>query len=209
MGRPVIDCAPNGPYVVRDLTKLSNSKGVSLEIKPVIVLCRCGGSANKPYCDGTHKSNGFSDAKLEDRSGQTRRSYAGKKVTIFDDRSICAHAGHCTDTLAAVFNAEASSWINPDNATVEEIVGVIRRCPSGALSYAIDGIEGPKGAGTTEIEITKDGPYAVSGPCELANAGLAPGAPADRMTLCRCGASKNKPFCDGSHWDRGFKDERN
>lgn len=209
MGNPTITCSPNGPYVVRGLTDLRNSRGEPLGVKPVLALCRCGGSANKPYCDGTHKHNGFSDARTGSGSGQTRETYSGTQITIRDDRSICAHAGYCTDTLAAVFNPEARPWINPDKATVEEIVALARRCPSGAITYAINGVEGPEGADAAAIEITKDGPYAVTGASELVNATQAADAPANRMTLCRCGASKNKPFCDGSHWEMGFKDERN
>jgi CDGSH-type Zn-finger protein len=54
--------------------------------------------------------------------------------------------------------------------------------------------------------VTKDGPYAVSGGIELAGVSFGDGASQEHYTLCRCGASKNKPFCDGSHWDAGFKD---
>ncbi len=209
MGKPTVTCSPNGPYFVRELTALSNSRGEALEAKPVFALCRCGGSANKPYCDGTHKSNGFSDAKLDGDSSQTRQTYIGQQITVHDDRSICAHAGFCTGNLAAVFNSQDSPWINPDNSTVDGIVAAVKRCPSGALSYAINGVEGPEDAAVAAIEITRDGPYAITGPFELANAALAAGAPPTRMTLCRCGASRNKPFCDGSHWEREFKDERN
>jgi CDGSH-type Zn-finger protein len=68
-----IECVPNGPLRVHGLADLRNSKGTSLPTKDVTVLCRCGGSANKPYCDGTHRSNGFTSAKLDDRcSGRSR-----------------------------------------------------------------------------------------------------------------------------------------
>jgi CDGSH-type Zn-finger protein len=209
MSNPIITCSPNGPYVIRGLTDLRNSKGEALETRAVVALCRCGGSSNKPYCDGTHKSNGFSDANLGGGSGQVRKTYQGTNIAIHDDRSICAHAGYCTDNLAAVFNSEASPWIDPDNATVEEIIALVQRCPSGALTYSIGNAGEPEEAALAAIEVTKDGPYAVTGDCELANATLAAGAPANRFALCRCGASKNKPFCDGSHWEQGFKDDRN
>ena len=63
---PEIDCRPNGPLKVTNLAELRNSKGELLPTEPVVFLCRCGGSANKPFCDGTHKKNGFSGAKESD-----------------------------------------------------------------------------------------------------------------------------------------------
>ncbi len=57
--KPTIECAPNGPYLVKNLENLQNSKGDRIPTKPVIALCRCGGSANKPFCDGTHEKIGF------------------------------------------------------------------------------------------------------------------------------------------------------
>jgi CDGSH-type Zn-finger protein len=56
------------------------------------------------------------------------------------------------------------------------------------------------------VTVTKDGPYAVTGGIELADVVFGEGASTEHYTLCRCGASKNKPFCDGSHWHVGFKD---
>jgi CDGSH-type Zn-finger protein len=209
MPNPTVTCAPNGPYMVRGLTDLRNSKGETLAVKPVMALCRCGGSASKPFCDGSHKTNGFSDANLGGSAKPVRKTYLGKHIAIHDDRSICAHAGYCTEGLAAVFNSETKPWINPDNATVDEIAATIRRCPSGALSYSIGDVNGPEPGAEAAIEVTRDGPYGVMGHCELVNVPLAADAPANRYTLCRCGASKNKPFCDGSHWDASFKDERN
>jgi len=66
---------------------------------------------------------------------------AGKRVTIFDNRAICSHAGHCTDGLKSVFLYGKEPWIDPDGAAVEEVIATIRKCPSGALSYAINGVE--------------------------------------------------------------------
>lgn len=209
MAHPTITCSPNGPYLVRGLGQLRNSKGETLVVKAVVALCRCGGSASKPFCDGTHKSNGFSDANLGGSGEKDRRIYQGKSIAIHDDRSICAHAGFCTGDLAEVFKSGTEPWIDPDNATVEEIAALVRRCPSGALTYSITGDPSPESGGEAVVTVSKDGPYAVTGDCDLADVPLAEGAPATRYTLCRCGGSKNKPFCDGSHWDLGFSDERN
>jgi len=89
---------------------------------------------------------------------------------------------------------------------VEEIIDTIRKCPSGALSYAIDGQEARAGERPPKMVVTDNGPYAVSGAIELMGVEFGDGASKEHYTLCRCGASKNKPFCDGSHWSAEFKD---
>ena len=203
---PTIECKPDGPYLVRNLEDLKDSRGDSIETKPVIALCRCGGSANKPFCDGTHKGNGFSGAKLADAGADKVQSYAGKKITIHDNRSICAHAGHCTDGLSAVFKYKSEPWIDPDGAAVAEIIAAVRNCPSGALSCTVDGVESREAQRDPSITVCKDGPYEVAGGVQLPGQPLGKGASTNRFTLCRCGASKNKPFCDGTHWSIGFKD---
>jgi CDGSH-type Zn-finger protein len=202
---PSIEARPNGPYMVKGLAELRAASGEKLATQPVIALCRCGGSAKKPFCDGTHKTNGFSSAKTADASADRRETYAGKRISIHDNRSLCAHAGYCSDGLASVFKYGAEPWIDADGASVEAIVATIRRCPSGALSYSVDGIEHRDEARPPAITVTKDGPYGVVGGVRLEEA-RGEGASTEHYTLCRCGASKNKPFCDGSHWSAGFKD---
>lgn len=201
-----IECMPDGPYRVNDLDDLRNSRGERIETKPAMSLCRCGGSANKPFCDGTHRKNGFSGAKLPGGAADRRESYTAGRITIHDNRSICAHAGRCTEGLAAVFRYKQEPWIDPAGGTLEAIIDTIRTCPSGALSYTLDGVEGFDPMPATTIVVTKDGPYAVTGEVGMPDETRAQGAPATRCTLCRCGGSKNKPFCDGTHWSIGFKD---
>ena len=206
---PSIECKPNGPFLVKDLNDLKNSNGAAIPTKPVIALCRCGGSANKPFCDGTHQKNGFSGARLADASAARLDDYPAPGITIHDDRSLCAHAGHCTDGLASVFKYGSEPWIDPNGATVEAIVQAIRKCPSGALSYSIRGVAGVDEPREPAIAITKDGPYAVIGGIALQDQPTGQSASGARYTLCRCGGSKNKPFCDGTHWSNGFKDDKN
>ena len=140
--RPTIECQPDGPYLVKNLDDLRDSQGKRIEVKPVMALCRCGGSASKPFCDGTHRKNGFSGAKAAERSADQRDSYPAQRITIHDNRSICAHAGRCTDGLAAVFKYRSEPWIDATGAAVGKIVETIRACPSGALSYTLDGVDG-------------------------------------------------------------------
>lgn len=207
--QPAIECSQNGPYLVRSLQNLRNSKGESIPTKPVIALCRCGGSAKKPFCDGTHSKIGFSSQRVSDGSRDKRQDLVGKGITIHDNRSICSHAGFCTDRLASVFRLKTKPWIDPDGAPIEEIIEAVRRCPSGALSYSIDGVEHRDQEREPTITVSKDGPYLVTGAVELEDEPRAEGASEEHYTLCRCGASKNKPFCDGTHWYVKFKDDKN
>src|SRR4029077_2023096 len=115
--------------------------GRKLPAEGKAALCRCGGSSNKPFWDGTHAKVGFSDANLADPAKDRRVRYAGKRVTIYDNRSLCAHAGYCTVSLKEVFRYGEEPWIAPDGAAVEKVIQTIRKCPSGALSYALDGVE--------------------------------------------------------------------
>jgi CDGSH-type Zn-finger protein len=203
---PKITCAPNGPYLLESGVELQRPSGETLANAKGVALCRCGGSANKPFCDGTHRNNGFDDANRADAAKDKRDAYAGKRITILDNRALCAHAGHCTDGLAAVFRMRSEPWIDADGAEVQHVIDTIRRCPSGALSYAIDGVEAAAPYGPPKVTVTDHGPYAVSGGVELAGVKFGDGASREHYTLCRCGASKNKPFCDGSHWSVGFRD---
>jgi uncharacterized Fe-S cluster protein YjdI len=120
--KPKIACAPNGPYLVSDVPNLPQGAA----------LCRCGGSSNKPFCDGTHRKNGFSDRNSADPGKNKRETYAGKRITIYDNRAICAHAGVCTDGLASVFRYGEEPWLVPDGDAVDKIMETIRRCPSSA-----------------------------------------------------------------------------
>jgi CDGSH-type Zn-finger protein len=204
--RRTIECKENGPYIVKGLDRLSDAAGDAIATKSVMALCRCGASANKPFCDGTHARNGFSGERVADGSNDRRDSYAGKTITIHDNRAACAHAGVCTDRLASVWRMGQEPWIDPDGAPREAVIEVIRACPSGALSYSIDGVEAVAQQASPAIVVSKDGPYHVTGGVEMADAHWGEGVSRNHYALCRCGASKNKPFCDGSHWDAGFSD---
>ncbi len=203
---PTVECAENGPYIVKSCDRLTDAAGGAIATKSLMALCRCGASANKPFCDGTHAKIGFSGERLSDASNDRRDPYVGKALTIHDNRAACAHAGVCTDTLASVWRMGEEPWIDPDGAAAEAIIEVIRACPSGALSYSIDGEAAAAPQESPAIRVSKDGPYHVTGGVGLADAPWAEGVSRDHYALCRCGASKNKPFCDGSHWDIGFKD---
>ena len=210
--KPKIACLPNGPYYLlydfdpAPVPYLKKWNGESCTNIKGAALCRCGGSKNKPFCDGTHSTNGFSDRKLTDGTSNKRVDYPGRGITIHDNRGICAHAGFCTDNLNRVFRLHEEPRIDPDGAAMDEIVRVVRKCPSGALSDSVDGVEHRDQEREPVVTATRDGPYAVTGGIELIGQEFGEAASREHYTLCRCGASKNKPFCDGSHWATGFKD---
>lgn len=206
-----IEVTENGPYRVEGGVEIRNPAGEVVSTDERVFLCRCGQSSNKPFCDGTHSKVGFEGTEAADHGpiAERREAYQGRGITIYDDRSVCSHAGECTDGLASVWKLDVEPWIDPRGASREEIADVIGRCPSGALAYAFDEV----GSGETVEEqlspaiiASKDGPYRVRGGIEVRSSDADPYERRNRLTLCRCGGSKNKPFCDGTHWHVGFKD---
>ena len=205
---PHIEPSANGPYLVRNLEKLSNSKGAMLETKETVALCRCGQSNNKPFCDGTHATVGFDGSKLTDGSLNKRDDYTAGRLTVHDNRGICAHAARCTDELPSVFKLGTEPWIDTAGADEATVAAQVRRCPSGALSHSIDHVESRDQDREPAILVSKNGPYVVTGGIELSVSEWGEGASREQYTLCRCGGSSNKPFCDGTHW-KGFQDDHN
>ncbi|MBV8304014.1 MAG: CDGSH iron-sulfur domain-containing protein, partial [Acidimicrobiia bacterium] len=157
----------DGPYLVTNAIVLRDHLGVELETRPQMALCRCGSSASKPFCDGTHATIGFSGAKSPDRVPDHRDTYVGEQLTVFDNRGICAHSGFCTDRLATVFHTSGDPFVTPSGGRMDEIIRAVRDCPSGALSFAIDGIEAreyvDRSTRQPGIEVSLNGPYRVTG----------------------------------------------
>ncbi len=190
----------NGPLVVKGLDELRGPHGDALEVKPIVALCRCGHSRNKPFCDGSHKVVGFQSANDHPAEGADRvLRYEGAEVTVTFNPRLCAHSAECARLAGHVFNSSEKPWIQPDKGTKGEIEEVIRACPSGALAF-----EGPKHLlpARARITVQKDGPYwVILSEVEAPSAGEA--ASSEKYVLCRCGLSGNKPYCDGTH--RGAK----
>lgn len=211
--KPKIACLSNGPYyLINDFTpkvvpNLESSTGEPLSTVSGVALCRCGGSANKPFCDGTHGTNGFTDKNLADSKLNKRDDYIGKNITIHDNRAVCAHAGLCTDGLSSVFKLKQEPWIDPDADDAEKIIEIVNSCPSGALSYSVNDIESNEIEREPKVTVAKNGPFVVTGDIELLGQTMGDQVSKEHYTLCRCGASKNKPFCDGTHWSIGFTDD--
>jgi CDGSH-type Zn-finger protein/uncharacterized Fe-S cluster protein YjdI len=131
----------------------------------------------------------------------TRETHHGDKVDVSFDGSLCIHARECVTGLPGVFEANApGDWIHPDRASVERIAAVAHNCPSGAIAYRRkDGGPDEAPPEVNTVRLKENGPLAFR--AEL----VIDGEPAGfRTTLCRCGASKNKPYCDGSHTAADF-----
>ncbi|HLK78684.1 MAG TPA: ferritin-like domain-containing protein [Streptosporangiaceae bacterium] len=214
--QPGIIIAKNGPYLVTKAAVVRDHLGQTLTLPPQLALCRCGASAIKPFCDGSHATSGFTDDKDPKRVPDQRDTYPGEQVTIFDNRGICQHSGLCTDRLATAFRTTEEPFVAPSGARMDELVRAVRDCPSGALSLAFDGVEARDladwhGTRGQAIEITKDGPYRVTGGLPLTgpdgtDVPRAEGSSREHYALCRCGHSQNKPFCSGMHWYIEFRD---
>jgi len=192
-----------------NVSDLKNSKGEQLKAKPIMALCRCGGSENKPFCDGTHMNLGFNDRKDPNRVPDRLDEYEGKNIIIHDNRGVCSHAGDCTDNSPKVFNMDDEPWIHPDADEANTTVKTIRGCPSGALSYTKDGKLYKDLDREPSITVSKDGPYRIVGNIKLQDPDGNTPESKEHYTLCRCGASKNKPFCSGAHRDVNFNDQTN
>ena len=127
----------------------------------------------------------------------------GRDVTITFDGARCVHSRNCVLGHPEVFVPNVKGdWIYPDAAPVDAVLGIGRNCPSGAIRVARN-----DGAATSDglpvvntVRVRENGPLAIE--ADLLIRGVAQASP--RATLCRCGASKTKPFCDGSHVAAGF-----
>jgi len=204
--KPKIEPTKNGPYKVENITELENYKGEPIQARSPMFLCRCGNSNNKPFCDGTHMKVGFTDEKQSDRILDKMDNYEGKILTIHDNRGVCSHRGYCTDNAPQVFRMKTEPWIDPDGLDADEAANVIETCPSGALSYTRDGVLHKDYDRKLKITVSKDGPYDVVGGPEFIDAEGNKPESKEHCALCRCGHSKNKPFCSGQHWYVEFKD---
>ena len=199
-----IEPRESGPLVVKGLDTLKGVDGQPLEVKPVLALCRCGGSKNKPFCDGSHKTNGF-DGSSGTPAGRNRLiDYVGQEVTVTFNPLVCAHAAECARIAPNVFNSAEKPWVQPDKGSRTEIEEVIAHCPSGALALRLDSGLTHLVADRATIEVMRDGPYTVH------DAGISTPHPGEgtspqKFVLCRCGKSGIKPYCDGTHRDQGWK----
>ncbi|HEY3208788.1 MAG TPA: CDGSH iron-sulfur domain-containing protein [Actinomycetota bacterium] len=169
-------------------------------------LCRCGQSGSKPFCDGAEKTIGFDGTETADRgpTADRRFEYGDGSVVLSDDPTLCARAAFCETGLSDAW-ALAEETEDPERRAM--LIRMVGRCPSGRLAYHLppdpDMVEEEL---PQEIGVVDDGPLWVRGGVPIEAADGFEYEVRNRVALCRCGKSKNKPFCDGSHVRTKFKD---
>lgn len=220
--RPRVKIQRNGPYLVSGPTRLTRTAIVETdhgepiawtededvpETRVRYALCRCGGSSNKPFCDGTHVRAGFDGTETADRAPRETRTrvFEGEGVEMSDDRSLCDHSGFCGDRNTDVWHMIRDA---NDPEVRERLIGMVRLCPTGRLAASLP--EGQEHDLEPPYEpcvaVVTDGPLWIRGGVEIVGADGEAYEVRNRVTLCRCGESSNKPFCDGTHRENGFRD---
>lgn len=227
MKRTRIKITKNGPYEVsgpvpldkaivvsgRDGTPEKWKKGTALRHDPVYHLCRCGQSANKPFCDGTHKTVKFKGTETASRKPYAKQAvlYEGPALTLADAEALCAAGLFCHRAGDAWTLTERSADKKARATAVREACD----CPSGRLT-AIDKktgrpIDPPLKPAISLVEDPyrkASGPLWVKGGIPVKSSKGFTYEKRNRVTLCRCGRSANKPFCDGSHLPFNDGDKR-
>jgi len=186
-------------------------QGTPYPPKKEYLLCRCGDSAKKPFCDGAHIRSAFDGTETADRTPFTKQAerFEGPEVTLLDVPKLCSGARFC-EPAGGSWNLVKKS---DDAKAKETLLQQVGDCPSGRL-VAIDTHTGKpvEPEYTPSISLTEDPQVHLSGPLWVKG-----GIPVEsfdgtvyetrnRVTLCRCGHSKNKPLCDGAHFACGFND---
>src|SRR5688572_27767832 len=135
------------------------------------------------------------------------RHYTDERIDVSYDATRCIHAAECVHGLPAVFDTARRPWILPSAADADAIVAVVARCPTGALhAMRLDGGVTEEVPAENAIVPMPDGPLYVRGQLQMRSPEGDVTIDDVRMALCRCGQSRNKPFCDNSHRDAGFHD---
>lgn len=182
----------NGPILISKFKKLKYGKE-TLPTKEKALLCRCGESKKQPFCDGKHKASNFK-GECSCKVPEKIRIWEGKNIITYFNKDLCMHAGYC----APLGELRLAEHFNNDVNAAKEIARVITECPAGALSYEMkDGSTPVEFESSDVVEIMKNGEIRIW--CEADGIETVGKQPKNRITLCRCGKSKIKPFCDASH----------
>ena len=141
---------------------------------------------------------------------EKRVHYKSEKISVSFAPSVCIHAAECVKGLPNVFDTSKKPWVNVAGANPEEIIEVIDMCPSGALKYELIDYElelEKKKMEKTKITVMPNGPLMIEGNLTVNKMSGENIKDGEKLFLCRCGHSANKPFCDGSHKKEDFKAE--
>jgi CDGSH-type Zn-finger protein len=222
---PKIVVTANGPFIVSggvplDVQSITPNEeggswtytaGRSFETKPIYALCRCGASATKPYCDGTHAKVDFDGAETASRESFDARATVidGPALDLKDVEALCAFARFC-DNKGGIWDLVPGD----DQPDVRDtVLHEEAYCPSGRLVLRdkktgtdVEPALAPSIALLQDPAKSASGPIWVRGGILVESQDGTPYEIRNRQTLCRCGRSSNKPFCDGTHVDISFKD---
>jgi CDGSH-type Zn-finger protein len=222
-----VEIAKDGPYVVSGGPPLHKQtigindagesvkwiEGEAIPARSQYALCRCGHSAHKPFCDGSHTKAGFDGTETASREPYSKQAtlLKGPTMSLSDAESLCAFARFC-DPHGQVWNLVERT---DDPTARRQFVREAGDCPSGRL-VAWDNSTGKavEPSFSPSIGLVEDPANDCSGPLWLRGGIPVVGADGfqyevrNRVTLCRCGASNNKPFCDGTHASIKFQDKR-
>ncbi|WP_299103968.1 (4Fe-4S)-binding protein [uncultured Tenacibaculum sp.] len=132
------------------------------------------------------------------------KEYSNADLTVYWKPNTCIHAKKCWKGLLQVFNPQNRPWVNMEGATTKRIMKQIDECPSGALSYTMKNEAAQEDAKETEVKCMENGPLMVMGDVHITNSDGTIEKRTKVTAFCRCGASTNKPFCDGKHNDVNF-----
>ncbi|WP_350284454.1 (4Fe-4S)-binding protein [uncultured Croceitalea sp.] len=127
------------------------------------------------------------------------KEYANGDLTVIWKPKKCIHSEICVKTLPEVYDPNGKPWIKPENASIEALKSQISKCPSAALTYRIAGEKAVEENQETECTVVQNGPLLVSGTLKVTLANGTIETKNRSTAFCRCGASTNKPYCDGSH----------
>jgi CDGSH-type Zn-finger protein len=212
----------DGPYqVYGDIPLLRKTQVVSeygepltwkregtIETSGTYELCRCGQSAEMPFCDRSHRYADWDDAETADTGPTAERQVVfpgGTMIIVKRDISVCMESGFCGMRLANIEQMVAQTG---DTNVRSQVIAMIERCPSGSYTYTIEDGEPDIEPDLPQqiaivTEITSDGPitgpYWVTGSIPIERADGKPFETRNRVMLCGCGQSKIKPLCDGTH----------
>ena len=223
--QPKIEVIEHGPYIVTGHVPLTvevitpNKDGGSWEWKQAKTfddqdrykLCRCGHSKTKPFCDGTHNEIGFDGTETASNApyAQQAETTDGPTLVLKDAESFCSAARFCENFGSAWELVTQSDKRKQRELVIHEVV----RCPSGRLvlrdkktGKAVEPELAPSIGLVEDPEKKRSGPLWVRGGIPVESAAGTRYEVRNRVTLCRCGASKNKPFCDGGHLKSKFDD---
>lgn len=222
-----IKITENGPYLVYGLPSIDEDiiaqdsdgdawfyrkgKTFNCDTNPY-ALCRCGKSDNKPFCNGNHAKT-----KWDGRETATKDSYLNKArviksehFTLYDNKKLCSYARFC-DAYGSVWNLVRQDYNTGNQKVIEHQVA---HCPSGRLVLFDNKTQNFYEPNThADISIIEDSIFKISGPIwvrggiRIESSDGSSYEIRNRVTLCRCGHSKNKPFCDSTHVFAQFDDD--